>query len=128
MAAISASARSPMTDANARTRNLIALALLILGKVLGIVGLIVGTMNRLGGGILLGLDGAFLVAAVVIALGTMRRQNREETTQKELLARMMREGTLDQFVREVREAERARKKASPDEEAEASSKEPSAYS
>lgn len=84
-------------------RNHVALGLLILAKAFGMAGLVLGSTHRFAGGSLLALDGVLLVAAVVIALRTARAQHRADAAGKEVLARMMREGTLDQYLRELRE-------------------------
>ncbi len=83
------------------SRNFIALALLILAKALGIAGLIVGASHRFAGGFLLVLDGVFLVAAVAICLGIARDRKKAEAGQKEVLAQMVREGTLKQYLRDL---------------------------
>ena len=86
-----------------KSRNGIALAMLLFGKVAGITGLIVGiTQYRVLGGVLLGLDGALLVGAVVLALQNMRAVAREETDQKQVLEKMIQEGTLDQYLRDLK--------------------------
>lgn len=77
--------------------------MLVLAKVVGVAGLVLGATHRILGGTLLGLDGVLLVAALVVCMRNMSAQTREEKTQKDLLAQMLREGTLDQFLREVRE-------------------------
>jgi hypothetical protein len=83
------------------SRNFVALALLILAKALGIAGLIVGAHHRVAGGLLLALDGVFLVVAVAICLGVARSRKKEEQGQKEMLAKMVREGTLKQYLRDL---------------------------
>lgn len=77
--------------------------MLVLAKVVGVAGLVVGTTNRILGGTLLALDGGLLVGALALCLQNMKKQASEEKDQKDVLEQMMREGTLDQFLREVRE-------------------------
>lgn len=87
--------------------------MLVLAKVVGVAGLVVGvTSYRVVGGVLLGLDAVLLLAAFALCVGAMRGQRREEKDQKELLAQMLREGTLDQLLADVR-AETARAAPSP---------------
>lgn len=94
------------------TRNYTALALLILGKIIGILGLVAGWMgHRAIGGGMLGLYGLCVVATIVLCLTTMRRRNRHDDAHKQALAEMLREGTLDAHLREVKQAERAREEA-----------------
>lgn len=90
------------------SRNFIALALLVLAKALGIGGLIVGAHHRVLGGTLLVLDGVFLVAAVAICLGVSRARSKAEIGQKEILAQMVREGTLKQYLRDLEQRPSAR--------------------
>ena len=86
----------------ANSRNFVALALLVLAKVLGIGGLIVaGSGHRTAGAVLLALDGVLLVAAVVICLRGLRARKSEDEESKAMLAKMVREGTLKEFLREV---------------------------
>jgi hypothetical protein len=93
-------------------RNLVALALLVLAKVLGIAGLIVGASHRAAGTILLALDGVLIVAAVAICLATFRARAKAEVAEKQILAKMMQDGTLDQYLAELR-ADREPDRAPP---------------
>lgn len=86
------------------TRNQLALGLLVLAKALGIAGLVLGARHRLGGGLLLALDGVLLVAAVVISIRGMKQASDEEDADKAVLARMVEQGTLDQYLRDLRAA------------------------
>lgn len=88
------------------SRNFVALALLILAKALGIAGLIVGAHHRFAGGFLLALDGVFLASAVALCLGVARARNKAEIGQKEVLAQMIREGTLKQYLRDLEQRPR----------------------
>ncbi|MFO0738107.1 MAG: hypothetical protein U0270_19600 [Labilithrix sp.] len=94
-----------------RSSNSLAIFLLVLGKALGIAGLMVGTVNRVAGGILLLLDGILIVAALVIALRNGREQAKEADNDKAVLARLVREGSLKQYLREIEEDEKAEPKA-----------------
>jgi uncharacterized membrane protein required for colicin V production len=97
-----------------RFRNHIALAVLIVGKVFGIAGLVVGSTSRLLGGALLGLDGVLIVAAVVLCLHTMKARSRQDDGHKDVLRQMMREGTLKQYLRDL-EAEKKNGKSADSE-------------
>jgi hypothetical protein len=91
-----------------KARNQIAIASLIFAKVLGIAGLIVGAMgHRILGGSLLACDGVLLIVAVVIGLRSVKAAKSDESDQKQLLAQMMREGTLDQYLRDLRTEKQA---------------------
>ncbi len=90
-----------------RSRNYLALGLLIVGKLLGIGGLVVGSSSRILGGTLLALDGILIVGAVVVCLGTMRARTKQDAGQKELLRQMMKEGTLKQHLRDLEEEQRS---------------------
>jgi len=94
-----------------RSRNYLALGMLVLGKVLGIAGLAVGSSSRILGGSLLTLDGLFIVAAVVVCLRTMKKRAEEDAGQKAVLRQMMKEGTLKQYLRDLEDEERAAKAA-----------------
>jgi hypothetical protein len=73
--------------------------------VFGIAGLIVGaTSYRAVGGALLVFDAVLLVIAAYLGLRNMRDEKLEEKDQKSVLERMMREGTLDQYLRDLRAA------------------------
>ena len=89
-----------------KSQNHLALFLLILGKALGIGGLILGAVHRVAGGTLLVLDAVFIVAAITVALRVSRKQATEAASDKETLARLVREGTLKQYLRDI-EAERS---------------------
>lgn len=97
-----------------RSRNYLALGMLVLGKVLGIAGLAVGSTSRVLGGSLLVLDGIFIVAAVVVCLRTMKKRSEEDAGQKAVLRQMMKEGTLKQYLRDLEEEQRATKPAASD--------------
>lgn len=86
-----------------RVRNYFALTLLIVGKLLGIGGLVLGSSSRVLGGLLLGLDGIFIVAAVVLCVRTMSARTQEERGHKAILRQMMKEGTLKQYLRDLEE-------------------------
>jgi uncharacterized membrane protein required for colicin V production len=88
-----------------RLRNHLALGLLIVGKLFGIGGLVVGSTSRVLGGGLLGLDGILIVAAVVVCLRSMKTREREDDAQKAVLRQMVQEGTLKQYLRDL-EAEK----------------------
>jgi hypothetical protein len=83
------------------SRNYVALFVLILGKALGIGGLIVGAVHRVAGGTLLALDGVFILAAIVLCLRVARGQAQAAQDDKRVLARLIREGTLKQYLRDL---------------------------
>lgn len=93
--------------ADMRPRNYLALGLLIMGKVLGIAGLVVGSTSRVLGGTFLVLDGVLIVGAIVVCLGTMRARAKEDAGQKAVLRQMMKEGTLEQHLRDLKEEQRS---------------------
>jgi hypothetical protein len=104
-----------------RSRNYVALGLLIVGKLLGIGGLVVGSSFRVLGGTLLGLDGLFILSAVVLCLRTMKARAREDMGQKAVLRQMMKEGTLKQYLRDLEAEEHAKASGDGDGEARRSS-------
>lgn len=85
-----------------RTRNHLALGLLVLAKCLGIGGLILGMSHRFAGGLFLALDGVFLVASIALCIKTSKLQEKADLDHKAALAQMVREGTLDQLLRDIR--------------------------
>lgn len=89
-----------------RFRNYAAIALLVVAKLFGLVGLAVGAGSRVLGGTLLVLSGVCIAGVVALCIGAMRARVAEEDAQKKLLRQMMKEGTLKQFVRDI-EAENA---------------------
>ena len=91
-------------------RNRLAFATLVLAKIVGVAGLVIGvTSHRLVGGVLLGLDAVLLVTALGMCVRAMRGQQEKEAGQKEVLSQMVREGTLEQFLRDLREEELRRR-------------------
>lgn len=101
-----------------RSRNYLALGLLIVGKLLGIGGLVVGSSSRVLGGTLLTLDGILIVAAVAVCVATMRARAKEDDGQKEVLRQMMKEGTLKQYLRDLEEEQRGARSTAASREAE----------
>ena len=94
---------------NIRARNYTALGMLVLGKLFGIAGLVVGSSSRVLGGALLGLDGLLITAAVIVALATMKAHARDDDQHKAMLRQMMREGTLKQALRDLEHEDAAAK-------------------
>lgn len=95
-----------MDDSTSKSRNQLAFAMLILGKLFGIAGLILGaTSHRIAAGTLLVVDGLMLSAAAVISIRNMKAKAVEEKSHKAILEQMMREGTLRQYLRDIREAQ-----------------------
>jgi uncharacterized membrane protein YebE (DUF533 family) len=89
-----------------KARNQLAMATLVFAKVFGIAGLILGaTSHRVVGGALLVFDGFLLAFAAYLGVRNMKEEKVEETDQKQVLQRMMREGTLDQYLRDLRAEE-----------------------
>jgi hypothetical protein len=77
--------------------------MLVAAKVFGVAGLVLGaTSHRLLGGALLVFDGLLLVVAAGLVIRTMGADKVEEKEQKQVLEQMMREGTLDQYLRDLR--------------------------
>lgn len=93
-----------MLSESLRNKNHLAIALLVFGKLLGIAGLVAGAAHRVAGGTLLLLDGLFLLAAVVLCVGAMNGREKEDRENKKVLAQMVREGTLQQYLRDLKEA------------------------
>lgn len=76
--------------------------MLIAAKIFGIVGLVLGaTSFRPLGAALLAMDGALLAATVAVVVRRMRHVAQEEETHKQILAQMVREGTLRQYLRDI---------------------------
>ena len=84
-----------------RSSSSLAIFLLVFGKVCGIVGLVVASWNRTLGGILLVIDAVFIVAAIIIALRNSQKLVKEANADKEVVARLVREGALKQYLREI---------------------------
>lgn len=94
-----------------KARNQLAIAMLVFAKVFGIAGLILGaTSYRFLGGALLVIDGVLLAFAAYLGIRNMNAEKVDEKDHKSVLEQMMREGTLDQYLRDIR-AEAAPKKA-----------------
>jgi hypothetical protein len=96
---------------NIRARNHTALAMLVVGKLFGIGGLVVGSKSRVLGGTLLALDGVLIVAAILVAIATMKARTQEDDQHKAMLRQMKNEGTLKQYLRDLEAEEAASKDA-----------------
>ncbi len=93
-----------------RSRNQLALVTLVTGKLLGIGGLILGgSTHRTLGGLLLVVDAVCIVVAIVLCARNMRGRAKEDAGHKQILAQMVREGTLQQYLRDLQEEQRAEK-------------------
>ena len=90
-----------MSPALLRSGNMIALATLITAKVIGIIALVVGSAHRTLGAVLLGLAGVLILSAAVLCILIMRGRSRVDDGKKAMLAEMKRDGTLDQYLREL---------------------------
>jgi len=92
----------------ATPNNSLALILLVTGKILGIVGLVLGASPtyRTIGGVFLVFDALFIVASIVLCIRTMGARARQDADQKAVLAQMVREGTLKQFLQEIEAEEK----------------------
>lgn len=95
-----------MTPSAHRSRNRLAFGLLLAGKVIGLIGLAVSMYHRAFGAALLVLAGVLVVSAIVVALRTMRARDAEDASDKARLREMMKDGTLQEHLREL-EAELA---------------------
>lgn len=83
-------------------KSQLALACLILAKVVGIAGLVLSyTELRTLGAALLVLDGVLLLTAVILAIWNGKEMAQESETEKDLLERMLREGTLKQHLKDL---------------------------
>ena len=72
------------------------------GKIIGVGGLVVGAGGyRVAGGLMLLLDGLFISTAVALCILEMNPRAKEEVGHKEVLAQMIREGTLKQYLRDL---------------------------
>jgi len=88
-----------------KARNQLAMGALVSAKVFGIAGLILGaTSYRLLGGALLVFDGVLLVVAAYLGIRNMNTEKVDEKNHKTVLEQMVREGTLDQYLRDLRAA------------------------
>ncbi|HVJ88369.1 MAG TPA: hypothetical protein VM580_01110 [Labilithrix sp.] len=96
-----------------RSRNQVALVFLVVAKLLGIGGLVVGSSHRQLGGMFLGLDALFIVIAVGLCVKTMKARETEASGHKQLLKQMMQEGTLHQYLRDLQFEANATTPASP---------------
>ncbi len=101
-----------MSPALLRSGNTIALITLITAKVVGIIALVIGSEHRTLAAVLLGLAGVLVAAAAVLCILIMRGRSKVDDGKKAMLAEMKRDGTLDQYLREL-EAEAATSKSPP---------------
>jgi hypothetical protein len=56
-----------------RSRNGLALALLVLGKIFGLLGVLVSPISRMLGAALLLIAGILVISAIVVCIDAMRR-------------------------------------------------------
>lgn len=100
--AYSSLTRRSIVDRKSRER--FALVLLVSAKAFGIVGLVLGvTPYRPLGGALLAMDGILLITAVAMAVRNMSETKVEEKDRKALLRQMVAEGTLKQYLADIRD-------------------------
>ena len=74
-------------------------------------GLIVASWSRLLGGILLAIDAILIVAAITMALRSGQKQVQEANADKEVVARLVREGALKQYLREIEDEKKSEAEA-----------------
>jgi len=88
--------------AEQKRRNRIALVMLLVGKVLGILGVILAfTAHRTIGGVLLALAFTCVAITIGMSLGTFRKRHDDELSEAAVLEKMVREGTLKDHLRDV---------------------------
>lgn len=88
-----------------KARNQLAIAMLVFAKLFGIAGLILGaTRYRFLGGALLVFDAFLLAFAAYLGIRNMREEKVDEKDHKKVLERLIRECTLDQYLRDLRAA------------------------
>ena len=87
--------------------NTLAFVLVLLSKVFGIVGLLVGAIHRVAGGTLLLVDGLFIISSVIICVRLGKKQAKAADDDRQIVARLVREGTLKQYLRDVEAEARA---------------------
>ena len=88
-----------------RLQSYSALGALIIAKVFGIAGLALASYSRLLGGGLLAVDAVFIALVVMVTMRTMKTQAKEDDGQKAVLRQMMKEGTLEQYLRDIKAEE-----------------------
>lgn len=87
-----------------RTSNLnrFAIFCLVMAKVAGVAGIALAYCGfRTIGGPLLVVDGVMLVLALALCCWAGQTTNRQDETDREVIARMMRDGTLRSCVKEL---------------------------
>jgi cyanate permease len=85
-----------------KNRNRLALMALVLAKVCGIVGIILAFAGqRTAGAVLIGFAFVFVAFAIGLTVAVMRVSEHEETGDLAVLEKMVREGTLKQYLRDV---------------------------
>lgn len=88
--------------AEQKRRNRIALTTLVVGKLLGILGIILAfTAHRTLGGVLLALAFTCVAVTIGMSLGTFRKRRDDELSEAAVLEKMVREGTLKDHLRDV---------------------------
>lgn len=94
--------------AEQKRRNRSALISLLIGKLLGIAGVILTfSAYRTVGGALIFLAFVFVGGAVYMTMGSFRRQKQAELSDAAVIERMVREGTLKDHLRDVEQKLRA---------------------
>jgi hypothetical protein len=93
--------------ASVQVKNGIALACVGAAKVCGIGGVAAGFAHQRALAVtLMSGAGVLLALAVTICILVMKDQAQEETTDKAILERMMREGTLKQYLADLQVKEK----------------------
>lgn len=90
-----------------KTLNLTAILCLVVGKISGITELALSYvgLKTLGGSLLI-VDGAGIIASLVLCFLAARTTAKQEELDKDIVARLMKEGTLKHYVRELERIER----------------------
>lgn len=89
-----------------KSQNRLAVGLIVAAKVFGVLGIILAWAGvRTLGAIFLLIDGLLLLAAVIVTVMAKKEQvvTASVEEQKAILEAMVKDGTIDRYLREIRE-------------------------
>lgn len=87
---------------NSSILNRISIGFFVLAKFCGILGIIIAFAGfRNLGGSLLALDGILLLACIICCIAQMHKQNKDDIKDKDVLDKMLSDGSLHQRLQEA---------------------------
>ena len=91
------------SEVRIQLRNKVSLAALVLTKVCGFIGVALGFAGHVNMGFgFLVLACALLITIIVLCFKNFKEVRKEESLEKSMLRKMIQEGTLNQYIRDIK--------------------------